>query len=66
AFEPGTHYEVRMTENPLDLEAPPAPNGPDPDWPARTVRRIRQAMEALVDTSGTAMPAPVCQGGLSS
>src|SRR4051812_26776337 len=45
-----------MTENALDLEALPAPHGPDPDWPARTVRRIRHAMEALVE-----LPEPVFQ-----
>lgn len=38
-----------MTENSLDTVALSAPDGPDTDWPARTVRRIRHAVEALVE-----------------
>ncbi|MDN5896380.1 MAG: AAA family ATPase, partial [Nocardioides sp.] len=37
-----------MTESPHDSTTPAMQDGPDPDWPARTLRRIRHAMEALV------------------
>lgn len=45
-----------MTENSLDPSAQPVPEGPDGDWPARSVRRIRHAMEELVGR-----PEPISQ-----
>ncbi|WP_121258979.1 McrB family protein [Nocardioides ferulae] len=48
-----------MTENPNAPSARPTTDGPDPDWPDRTVRRIRHAMEELVR-----MPEPASQAEL--
>ncbi|WP_341925231.1 AAA family ATPase [Nocardioides psychrotolerans] len=48
-----------MTESPVDPRVSPEPDGPDPDWPVRIVRRIRHAMEELVR-----MPEPVSQAEL--